>query len=217
MKNNLVQKIVRDAVESYATVSKLALAGSIVGFGFIEVNPAQAASLNNGTGLSNPATIIDFSDIPWMGALGLTFSGLQVNFPATTPNGPNEFKIADVPFLIRFAQPQSQAAFSLVTQPGTSTFEALLFGNSTFFSRVDRFSIETDRVSTNNFYGFTGVTFDAIRVFPGGPDGTALIDNLQFGTATVQSVPEPLTVIGTIIGGTAAMRMRKKLKSTGEE
>jgi hypothetical protein len=105
----------------------------------------------------------------------------------------------------------------LVTQPGTSTFEALLFGNSTFFSVVDRFSIATDRVSTNNFYGFTGVTFDAIRVFPGGSDGIAIIDNLQFGTATVQSVPEPLTVIGTIIGGTVAMRMRKKLKSTGEE
>ncbi len=31
------------------------------------------------------------------------------------------------------------------------------------------------------------------------------------------AVPEPLTIIGTIIGGTAAMRLRKKLKSAGEE
>jgi streptogramin lyase len=31
------------------------------------------------------------------------------------------------------------------------------------------------------------------------------------------AVPEPFTVIGTLVGGTAAIRMRKKLKSTGEE
>ncbi len=35
--------------------------------------------------------------------------------------------------------------------------------------------------------------------------------------ATATAVPEPLTVIGTIIGGTAAMRMRRKLKSIVEK
>jgi hypothetical protein len=28
------------------------------------------------------------------------------------------------------------------------------------------------------------------------------------------AVPEPFTIIGTLIGGTAAVRMRKKLKAT---
>jgi hypothetical protein len=37
------------------------------------------------------------------------------------------------------------------------------------------------------------------------------VDNLRVGEAT--SVPEPFTVIGTIVGGTAAFRMRKKLKA----
>jgi hypothetical protein len=45
--------------------------------------------------------------------------------------------------------------------------------------------------------------------------------SIDFLRATIPpaptAVPEPLTVIGTIIGGTAAMRLRKKLKSTGEE
>jgi hypothetical protein len=42
------------------------------------------------------------------------------------------------------------------------------------------------------------------------------IDNLRFNATVnnpVQDVPEPFTIVGTIIGGSAAMRMRKKLKS----
>jgi hypothetical protein len=31
-------------------------------------------------------------------------------------------------------------------------------------------------------------------------------------TAAAQSVPEPFTIVGTLVGGTAAIRMRKKLK-----
>ena len=31
-------------------------------------------------------------------------------------------------------------------------------------------------------------------------------------TQTAQAVPEPFTIVGTLIGGTAALRMRKKLK-----
>lgn len=48
-------------------------------------------------------------------------------------------------------------------------------------------------------------------------------DNLTVGTPlqvigfnSAQSVPEPFTVIGSLIGGTAAFRMRKKLKSTNK-
>ncbi len=47
-----------------------------------------------------------------------------------------------------------------------------------------------------------------------GPTGlrTELSGTANLGSST--SVPEPFTVIGTLIGGTAALRMRKKLKST---
>jgi hypothetical protein len=41
------------------------------------------------------------------------------------------------------------------------------------------------------------------------------IDNVNL-TAAAASVPEPFTVIGTLIGGTAAARMRKKLKQAGK-
>jgi len=188
------------------------LAGSIVGFGIIGVNPAQAVSLNNGTGISNPATTItfDLGDEILLtnqySSLGVIFAGLLLTY--INPGYPNITAAVaynfDNPFLISFTQPQSQAAFSFVTNRGTSTFEALL-NNSV----VETFSARNDLDSTNNFYGFTGITFDALRVTPSG--GFGLIDNLQFGTATAQPVPEPFSIIGTLIGGTAAFRIGKKL------
>lgn len=222
MKNSPTQKIILDAVASYATASKLALAGSIVGFGIVGVNPAQAASLNNGTGISTPATTITFSEFPLAddtaltnqySSLGVTFSGLWLDttinsgFPNITLPAARNFTTDTNtnPFLVSFTQSQSQAAFSLITVPGTSTFEALL-NNSV----VDTFSAATNLNSSNNFYGFTGVTFDTIRVTAGGND-RAVIDNIQFSPAAAQSVPEPFSIIGTLVGGTAAFRIRKKL------
>ena len=198
------------------------LVGSILGIGSIGANPAQAASLINGTGISNPSTTITFSEIPLANgtaltnqysSLGVTFTGFFYNpqvFTAPNFNYPAAGNFFDAlsnnPFIISFAQSQSQAAFSLITNSGTSTFEALLNG-----SVVDSFSSATNVTNTNNFYGFTGITFDAVRVTAGG-GGYALLDNIQFNSAA-QSVPEPFTIIGTLVGGSAALRMRKKLKS----
>lgn len=142
-------------------------------------------------------------------SLGVTFSGLFQKNGFIFPNinafaASNSFPITN-PFLISFAQSQSQAAFSMVTNPGTSTFEALLNN-----SLVDTFSTATTSTSSNNFYGFTGVTVDAIRVTARG-GGSAIIDNIQLSPATAQSVPEPFSIIGTLVGGAAAFRIRKKL------
>jgi hypothetical protein len=47
-----------------------------------------------------------------------------------------------------------------------------------------------------------------------------VLDDLTFGSATPgapsgsTSVPEPFTIVGTLLGGTAALRMRKRLKAT---
>ena len=41
------------------------------------------------------------------------------------------------------------------------------------------------------------------------------LSGLSFsGNVTTTAVPEPFTIIGTLVGGTAALRMRKKLKAT---
>jgi hypothetical protein len=64
------------------------------------------------------------------------------------------------------------------------------------------------------FVGFTSDTAIASISFQATAGYTEL-DNFRFGTAAVaaKSVPEPFTVIGTLVGGTTALRMRKKLKS----
>jgi hypothetical protein len=43
-------------------------------------------------------------------------------------------------------------------------------------------------------------------------DNSFVYDDLSFNNSPVTSVPEPFTVMGTLIGGTAAIRMRNKLK-----
>jgi sugar lactone lactonase YvrE len=46
--------------------------------------------------------------------------------------------------------------------------------------------------------------------------GLAQPTTLAFAPSTSTAVPEPFTIIGTLIGGAAALRMRKKLKSSGK-
>lgn len=221
--NTLLKNTAQNFVISYVTKFQIALIGSILGFGLIGVNSAQAASLKNGTGISNPGTTITFSEFPLAkntpltnqySSLGVNFTGLFYNpDKADSPNinsphaGNYNSGIPINPFVISFAQFQSEAAFSLISNPALSTFEAL-FENTL----VDSFNSPTENIDPNNFYGFTGVTFDSIRVTVGG-SGFALIDNIQFNSvSTSTAVPEPFTIIGTIIGGTAVICMRKKLK-----
>jgi hypothetical protein len=71
----------------------------------------------------------------------------------------------------------------------------------------------------NGFAGFTSssdissIAFSSpASNFPDLPYDIAL-DDFRFGSANpATSVPEPFTIIGTLVGGTAAFRMRKKLK-----
>ena len=44
-----------------------------------------------------------------------------------------------------------------------------------------------------------------------------LIGNLALRTVSPTAVPEPFTIIGTIVGGTAALRLRKKLKAVNNK
>ena len=69
----------------------------------------------------------------------------------------------------------------------------------------------------NGFTSPTGLT----RPYGIALDSSGNLFVANFGTNTIekfsnigtpQSVPEPFTIIGTLVGGTAAIRMRKKLK-----
>jgi hypothetical protein len=70
-------------------------------------------------------------------------------------------------------------------------------------------------VQTLNFSGFTNlakVEWNNTGSF------SAQFDNINVSAASTgtTAVPEPFTIIGTVIGGTAAVRMRKKLKQASK-
>jgi hypothetical protein len=62
--------------------------------------------------------------------------------------------------------------------------------------------------STSNVLSFLAV---------GTPNGAPPFSLLSSVSVTPASVPEPFTIIGTIVGGTAAFRLRKKLAKSTEK
>jgi hypothetical protein len=161
---------------------------------------AQAASVQNTFGLAAPAYTVTFDEAvvadgtlvtSEFAAWGVTLSpGLRYNsqgpaaFPGITGNYVgNNGPCCINPFSIMFGGGITAAAFGVATNPATSIFEARYLGGL-----VESFSAATSfDGSTNYYFGFTGITFDEIRVTVGG-DGMMLIDNVQLGV-----VPEPAT------------------------
>ncbi len=90
------------------------------------------------------------------------------------------------PLRIFFNSVQTNADVAVITNPGTSLFEALLNG-----AVVDSFSAGTSTTMTSDFYGFSGESFNQIEIFAGGSNNAIEIDNIQFNAA---SVPEPGTL-----------------------
>jgi len=188
----------------------------------------QAAFLANSTGILSPVSTVTFSEVGLatdtpvtnhFAAFGVTFSpNLLYNpqpFAAPNQSQPqlgNYSQTSGTPantvFLINFTSTQTDAAFSMITNPGASGFEALLAGVV-----VDSGSAPTDFTSASNFFGFTGVTFDAIRVTPATDNNAALIDNIQLGTDAPPSVatPLPATALLAVFGGLAfGSRVRRR-------
>jgi DNA-binding beta-propeller fold protein YncE len=77
----------------------------------------------------------------------------------------------------------------------------LVFDATGILYEADYLSGKINKISS------TGVVTSFVTGLSG-PSG------LAFAPSASTAVPEPFTIIGTLIGGTAAIRMRKKLKST---
>lgn len=191
--------------------------------------PVFGAFLNNSSGLPAPANVITFSELVLAqnteilsqyssfgvtfsprvrynpsGALGTpypNFNGVfAANFGGSNPIGN--------PASIFFTTAQTSAAFALATEGGvTSTFEALLGGVvQDSASRVTTFT------SSTNFFGFTGVTFDQIRITeaPGaGLNGSFAFDNIQFGVAAPEPASTFLVPAGLVVILFWALRVRR--------
>lgn len=171
---------------------------------------SYAAFLNNSTGLATPSKVVTFSEIalPADGNILSTYAGLGVTFSPGVRYNPTGAQGTPYPnfsgvfagnfgstnpiaptFSIRFLTPQTGAAFALATQAGaTSVFQALLAG--VVQETATRITTYT---SNQNYFGFTEITFDEIRITqipPPGPDfnASAAIDNIQFRQACAANV-----------------------------
>ena len=183
--------------------------------------PVQATPINSATGLASPATELGFdglgAGVPVTdqfasqgvvltptpaGALVTLFSDVFVNMSQFALNQ------SGGAFQIRFQGTVAEAAFALLTNstgPGDdSVFTALLNG-----APVEQFNAPTSL--TGRFFGFTGITFDAIEVLPGGQNRAFRLDNLQFGALTAARASEPLTLalLGAGLAGVAVRRRRR--------
>jgi hypothetical protein len=178
---------------------------------------ANAAFFNNSTGLVSPVQTVTFSEHTFaddtvitnqFADVGLTFSPNLYYQNSFNPGGavPN-LNPPDLtnfipstggglvnPFSISFSSPVTGAAFVLATNPNTTLLTAFL--NNVI---VDTGSAPSSLNNPNDFYGFTGVTFDRIDVTVGS-DGFAILDTVQ----TAQSVPEPSAFI-LLLGGAGTL------------
>ena len=179
----------------------------------------QAATLNNTTGIVSPAQTITFDELVFANntTITLQYSSLGATFSPNLyydPSGKNAYNsvpnisgnyLANFypgyvdPFNINFSIAQTNAAFALATNPGTTTFNAYLGG-----TLVESFSAATSYSQSNDFYGFTGISFDRIEILPGG-NNLAIVDNLQMAT-----VPEPSTFVLAGLGAAALVIFRRR-------
>jgi hypothetical protein len=188
--------------------------------------PAGAILINNATGIASPQATITFSEfgVPADTVITTQYAGLGVTFSPNlyqnpqffpdfnidpSPDSLSNFQFIGggpivVPFSIFFSAVQTDAAFAMITNQNSTLFQSLLGGVV-----VDSGVLSTGNGSPTNFYGFTGVSFDEIRVAVGG-DGNMILDNLQLGSTGTVPEPASLLLLGFGLIGLAVSKMRKQ-------
>jgi hypothetical protein len=195
MKNKPVQNIVRDVVTSYVTTSKVLLVGSILSIGSIGTTPAQAATF--------------------------TYSGDTTGAPLWDRGGGSN---SVFPYDVFSFNVDVGGSYSFNSSSPYDNYGFLYQGSFNPTTPFDtNYIISNDDSAGGLDYAFTtilntGTTYFLVSTgFSPGESGafTTTIDGPGNVSAST-SVPEPFTIIGTLVGGTAAMRMRKKLKSVNK-
>jgi hypothetical protein len=121
------------------------------------------------------------------------------NFPATGGTGS-----LITAFTLTFSTTQSGAAFAMVSNSSSWFFEALLGGVT-----QESFTAAVGSSSSSNFYGFSGLAFNAIRV--SGSDNM-LLDNLQLTDTGAVPEPSSLALAGVAILGLGAASRKRSQK-----
>jgi hypothetical protein len=207
----------------------------------ISVTSAIVTLVSIGKPLPAQAIGITFDELPSQSVNGLTVQGVTFDFKVNgvistdaTYNsiGPGILTYIQDPSLegdaagvlsLDFAKPVSDLYFGVALDSFdqlTSAVKVQLFDKN--LASIGIFPVATNPLidfSEGQFSYSNAVIKRALISFDPILTDRFSLDNL-FATEITgnnpppQSVPEPFTIIGTLIGGTAALRMRRKLKST---
>ena len=178
---------------------------------------AQATSISNSpSGLTGTFTTEDFDTWDLGSSSGVSSPDLSFDsgqFAASGlvyPNmsGNSIINAAEWISTFSFSGPVSGAAFNFVTTGGDTIFTAFLGADM-----VEEFTAVTGEAN-DNFYGFTGISFDRIHIDTTSVEGVSYaLDNLQ--VASVTQVPEPESY-AMFMAGLALMGFIARRRKNGQ-
>jgi hypothetical protein len=111
---------------------------------------------------------------------------------------------------ITFASPVSAAAFAILDQGATFTFEARLGGVSG--TLVESFSLAVPFPPGAGFVGFQGILFDTIKIVPNPSAAQFSIDTVQYKTAS-GSAPDAASTLVLLSAGLACLTLVRRKNS----
>ena len=203
MKNTISKNIARVFGASYAPKTQIVLAASMLGFGSIGIAPAQAATFT----YSGDTTGAPTWNRPEQGNPPITLSSRGT----ATPYDVFSFTV-DTSSSYVFASTSPYDNYGFLYQgafnAAISLANVIIGDDDSNPSSSQDYKFTTNLTTGTNYFlvstGFDNTEFGAF---------TTTIDGAGNVNPTGStSVPEPFTIVGTLVGGTAALRMRKKLK-----
>jgi hypothetical protein len=184
----------------------------------VSATPARAEFIRSSTGIPSPVSTVTFDEHIFPRFTQVTTQYLDVGLTFTPrawydvilaelPNitghrvGNSAVGELDDPMSVRFATPRTAAALALACNSSNVTFTALLAG-----SVVESTTTTANTTTPENFYGFTGIVFDEVRISQQVLSGSPgfIIDNIQLGAA----VPGPAGV--ALAAFTLALAVRRR-------